>query len=279
MIDSPAYAQHERLQEIRGKYGRSTSEGTSEPSDRIQDGVRSSTPEGEQPSRSTRGRRRQAEPDDTEQLGTEGTVRGNNSRKRRTNTKVDQSSSSTDRDSRTTDGAVQRPGVASNEDKPSGLSTSPNERERLVRQQAQEEAARAVKQEQPSGIKKIIGKFFNKDGSEKKKPGRKVFSEREAEDIREPLINAMRDYFLYADELMFATLRTHPQVMIWRTIDDEDIEKLASVWLTRARINPQAAAHVAMIVDKHLQIQVGMILVPRFIETFKMYVQYGVGIK
>lgn len=88
----------------------------------------------------------------------------------------------------------------------------------------------------------------------------------------------MRDYFLYADELMFATLRTHPQVMIWRTIDDEDIEKLANVWLTRARINPQAAAHVAAIVDKHLQIQVGMILVPRFIETFKMYVQYGVGI-
>lgn len=89
---------------------------------------------------------------------------------------------------------------------------------------------------------------------------------------------ALRDYFLYSDELIFATLKTHPHVEIWRTIDDEDIEKLVSVWLTRAKLNPRAAAHVALVVDKHLQIQVAVILVPRFIETFKMYMQYGIGI-
>lgn len=303
MMDNAGYGDNDLMQEIREKYGtRPDLEGTTETSRAIQDGVRSSITESGQPGGSSQ------ESSGTSSRGKEevgrkprkvrrdlGTPRGSYRRKGRANQKVDQHNSRVNYDSRSANGKIQlderessfvtKEDYAKEEDKPAGLATKPNAKERRIRQeQEQEQAARAAA-ESARAEEQAAPHFFawlrhnnKRKTSEKDKPNirTKPLSAKQAEEIRQPLIDAMADYFKYADELMSGTNASGVEAMIFQTIDDEEIGILVDAWLTRAQEDPAVANAVVQAVNLHYKFKVGLILLPRFYKAFQFYVDNGI---
>lgn len=161
-------------------------------------------------------------------------------------------------------------------DKPTGLAPKPHPKEQQARQQQQA----SIEPKKGSLLSLLKPGSKNKKSSEEKAPLRtKPLSAQEAEAMRGPLLAALLDYFKYADEFIYATNKAHKQVSIWSSIDEEDAGVLVDVWLSRARQSAKSASHVVYVVGKHEQLRVGIILLPRFYETFRVYMENGVGIR
>jgi len=284
------------MQEIREKYGtRPDLEGTTETSRAIQDGVRSSIPESGQPGGSSV-RREQADGRKARKARRDaGIARGSYKRKGRSGSKVDQGNRRVNSDSRPVDRKVQldereqsfvKEEHAKEEDKPAGLVAKPNAKERRIRQeQEQEQAARAAA-ESARAEEQAAPHFFRwlrlnnkrKDSKgEKDKPNirTKPLSTKEAEEIRQPLIDALGDYFHYTDELMSGTSANGAQAQIWGMIDDEEIGILVDAWLGRAQKDARVAHYAVKAVNVHYELKVAVILAPRFYNTFRFYVDNG----
>lgn len=89
----------------------------------------------------------------------------------------------------------------------------------------------------------------------------------------------MLDYSKYADDFIYATNKKHEQVQIWSGIDGEDAELIADVFLRRARRSAKVAAGITGAVEKHEDLRVAVIILPRMIQTFMVYFQNGIGVK
>jgi len=294
MIDKPKYSEMGLMEEIRQKYGteRATVEGASEASGALQDGLRSGESESGQPSNTSIGRDESHGRKPRKTRRDIGVTRGSYKRKGRANSKVTQVSSGVDRSDRSTNGAIQlnerEPSIiAEREDyaekeKPSGIAAKPNAKERKIREE--QEAAEAAKRaaaaetEKPQSFFAWIRPNNNrKAGKDEKASIRtKPLSSKEAEDIRQPLIDAVGDYFHYLDELGSGTSANGAQMMIWGTIDDEEIGMLIDAWLARAQKDPRYARYAVIAVNKHYELKVAMILAPRFYQTFRFYVDNGI---
>jgi hypothetical protein len=295
MIDQAAY-EGDLIQEIRSEYGteRTASEGASEATGTLQSKLRSSISKSRQPSRAAKGSKRSPARSKRGSTRTARTIKGSDSGKRRTGTKIDKGDSSINGDSRSVDDAIQHSGVEHAEPetereeekpaKPAGLDARPNAREQQIRQEQAEQQAAAAAQQQASRQKKNFFSWLRADhrgkaSSEKESARSRPFSEREAEEIRPALLAALLDYFKYADELIYATNKAHQHVTIFSSIDDEDAGVLVDAWLARARQSAKSASHVVFMVNKHMELRVGIILIPRFYEMFRVYVDNGISVR
>lgn len=187
--------------------------------------------------------------------------------------------------------------------KPGGLATIPSKREQKLRQ---EEARRKNAEKQrafrsrkkaekaastPDDVSEISSATSEKPArrslldvlpkiEKAEKAVRKAFSEAEARAMKPMLVSAMLDYFSYADELLYATVKGHPRVEIWSSIDDEECGILADALIARGKRSAAGAAQIQAMVDVHKNLKVGMILAPRFYQTFRVYMDNGgMGLK
>ncbi len=293
MIDNPRYSEMEIMQEIREKYGteRAIAEGVAETSGTVQDGIRSGEPEGGQPGESTSGRDQTDGRRARKTRRDIGVTRGSYRRKGRTDTapaKERRSFNSGDGSAngeifsnQRESGRIEKEDYAK-EEKPAGIDARLNTKERKIRQEqeAAEQAKHAEqdKTSQPQSFFSWIraGNKGKANGKEEKAGIRtKPLSAKEAEEIRQPLIDALADYFKYGDELMSGTSANGVQAMIWSSIDDEELGILIDAWLARARVDSTAAYYAVAAVNNHYKLKIGLILAPRFYQTFKFYVDNG----
>jgi hypothetical protein len=286
MIDVPAYEQNELLKGIREEYGTggAASEGASEAPRAVQDKLRPSSSKSGKSSGKTVTGSRGATANKRGATATKRSAKGSHSGKGRASTAPHKSNSSTDSSNRSTDNEI--PGAAVDEipapeEKPSGLAAKPNSKEQKIRHEQEQQAAAAstaASQDQsPKNFFTWIRSNHRRkaDGKEKEPIRTKPLSEREAEEIKPALLAALLDYFMYADELIYATNKAHNHVQIWASIDEEEANILVDVWLTRAKRDAKAASHVVTAVNRHMEVKVGLILAPRFYQTFRAYVDGG----
>lgn len=294
MIDNnPTYHENSIMQEIREKYGteRTTFEGTSETSGIVQDGIRPGESESGQPGGTDSGREDQVGRKPRKARRDAGLTRGSYKRKGRTNTTPSQVSSRPNSSYRSTDREIQPDqresasfigeDYAKEEEKPAGLATKSNAKERKIREEQERAARESATTESPPAQNFFAWLRPNNRGKTgkdtKEKPGirNKPLSHKEAEEIRDPLIAAMGDYFHYADELMSGTSANGAEAAIWGSIDDEEIGILIDAWLARAKQDSRAAYFAVQAVNGHYKLKIGLILAPRFYQTFQFYVDNG----
>jgi hypothetical protein len=225
-------------------------------------------------------------------LGDEGLGGNGDSRFPFSDGQTDESDSGSYQDSTGIEGDVEttRP-VKGTEKKPGGLNIVPSKREKKVRSEEARKRANAEKQrafrarkkaaavsdvetsDAPPARRSVLDLLPKIEKAEK--AVRKAFTEAEAKAIKPMLVSAMMDYFSYADELLYATVKGHPRVEIWSSIDDEECGILADVLIARGKKSAAGAAQIQAMVDVHKNLKVGMILAPRFYQTFRLYMDNG----
>lgn len=110
----------------------------------------------------------------------------------------------------------------------------------------------------------------------------KVLTLLEAGSLRGTLVKALREVWRYADEGLSISNQAGVTVgrdvpPIWRSIDAEETGIIVDAMLKAAQKNPYVAVAVRGITEAYTQLEIGIILVPRFIETWKFYQQFGFG--
>lgn len=235
-----------------------------------------------------------------EPSGNAGSGRNGGSRFSRGNGSSDESNGGAYQDSAGIEGTdtTTQP-VEGTDKKPGGLNIVPSKREKRVRDEEARKRANAEKQRAfrarkkaekeggllsvpslPSAQPDAPAKRSLLDalplGKEKvEKAVRKAFTEAEAKAVKPMLVNAMLDYFQYADELLYATVKGHPRVEIWSSIDAEECGILADALIARGKKSAAGAAQIQAMVDVHKNLKVGLILAPRFYQTFRLYMDNG----
>ena len=103
----------------------------------------------------------------------------------------------------------------------------------------------------------------------------KPLTDAEAARLRASFLRSIQTFWEYADEGITATNKQRAEARIWRKIDDVETELLAD-WLID---NAKRSAPVAQMIRGVSRIwdmyAVGLILGPRFVETFRFYSQHG----
>jgi hypothetical protein len=232
--------------------------------------------------------------------GSQGVTRGNGSGYTRTDREIDENNSGINQTQRglgTEDRAVESVEPVDGKAKPGGLNPLPSKRERKLQLTEEEKRLRqndrmkvyrdkkkqtttdqdqaATDQDQAPIKPRSLLDAFKKE----EKSVRKPLSDAEANKIRPQLIAALLDFFSYADEAIYATHKAHKRVAIWSTVDDEEAGILVDAWLARAKVSGIAAAQVTALVEAHRRLKVGLILLPRFYQTFKVYLESGFSLK
>lgn len=273
-----SYGDDPLIQEIRNDRNRQLAKGIANTPEPLQVELGPGTPGSDSASGKNREDRSDSARGDQESGEHLPATNKNARRVRRANAKDDQDSLGADTGNRPANDKIQRnqrKRVSDAKEKPSGLETKPNIREKIEQKSTGEKA----------GIFNAWRPRSDKDKAQKptkpkKEPLRtRPFTESEAEAIKEPLLAALLDYFRYADDLIYATNKKHEQVQIWSSIDYEDAEFLVDVWLRRARTSAKAASHVTAVVHKHEELRVAAIALPRAYQTFMIYFQNGIGVK
>lgn len=110
-------------------------------------------------------------------------------------------------------------------------------------------------------------------------PGReppKVLSEKDANELRVPLKEALAKYSSYFDQFLWALTKGHEQQDIWGSMDDTDLTILADTWIRIGRRNPKQGARVRNVVRYYDEvIGPGLITVPRIVATFQYIIVHG----
>lgn len=116
------------------------------------------------------------------------------------------------------------------------------------------------------------------DKPERMKLVAQVMSTVEANANRERLYNTFVGAFAFIDESLQLLTGSTEKVEIWSSIDDADI----LVMVDRALMNAQKSVAVAQNIRKIIwlwdQVQIGTILMPRFIQTFQLLATKGFSI-
>lgn len=97
----------------------------------------------------------------------------------------------------------------------------------------------------------------------------------EAEELREVYTQALTGVFEFADKAITFTNGAHQEVEIWSTIDEHDIGIIVDVRLSAAQQSVSAARSVKRTIWAWRHAAIGMILGPRFIQTWQVYADSG----
>lgn len=118
---------------------------------------------------------------------------------------------------------------------------------------------------QPKEKRGFLG--FGGSSSAKNEKKGKTLLDKEVEELREPLQEALRDDATYADQLLWWYSQDESKPQIWSNMDDEEIAILADLMLRRAKRNPEAAELVNKVIDGADYFSALVITIPRAIQT------------
>jgi hypothetical protein len=92
----------------------------------------------------------------------------------------------------------------------------------------------------------------------------------EAKALEGPLLSALESDFYYLDQYIWYRTQDPTQAPIWSDMDNEDLQVLTSILLKRGQKSPATAATVRAIVNGSTYVDVGMLMVPRFMKTVQV---------
>lgn len=104
-----------------------------------------------------------------------------------------------------------------------------------------------------------------------------MLTKKEANDLKPRLIESLKFIFRYTDKTIgFTTKKTEAKdVFIWGSIDDEEIEIIATVLVENGQKSKVFSTGVRQITRNHQKMKMGIILAPRLMFTFKHYMENG----
>jgi len=281
MIEQAAYELNPLMQKIRSEHGsRKASEGTSDVGTPVQDEFRSSIGE----SRSTSGASIEGSPRDARDASgletDQRTPKRRDSGKGRTDSTSNQSDGGPNSHLNPISRAFQfkqtNDGGLNEQEKPSGLYTKPNSKERAARESDQSGPS-------PSGQAQSKKNFFSwlrsgdnrKTSKEPRVKRTRPLTEKEIEELKPDLVEALKVSLPLLDEAIYATNKAHNKPYIYASLDDEDIDKLANFWLRRARKSGEVAAAATQFVQYRNDIEILTMMLPTFGQTFMFYKENG----
>jgi hypothetical protein len=89
------------------------------------------------------------------------------------------------------------------------------------------------------------------------------------------LVEALGDALPLLDQVILATNKAHNKPYIYSSLDNEDIDKLASWWLKKARKSSELAAGARQLIAYHEDVEVLTMILPTFGQTFMFYKENG----
>ncbi len=118
-----------------------------------------------------------------------------------------------------------------------------------------------------------VSKFFSRKAKETN-----PFSERDAEKIRPRLVETIKQFGYYWDEMRAPFLRSKEVVIIWGDLDDDEAGILADLWLRRAKKRGISARNIERAVDFYeTKIKLAAIVLPRMVREWRTYMSEGVS--
>jgi hypothetical protein len=107
-----------------------------------------------------------------------------------------------------------------------------------------------------------------------------VMTKKEAGEQKERLDNALLVFFKNADKFIGFTTKgkTANDIFIWQSIQKDEIEVISTAMLENAQRSKVIATVTRNITRNYQKLQMGIILIPRFIMTVQNYIQNGIGL-
>ena len=109
--------------------------------------------------------------------------------------------------------------------------------------------------------------LFGFGGDKPKKTGSGALTGKEAAELREPFLSALRDDMGYLDKGLWWYSKDASQPQIWSDMADEELEIIANVLLRRAQRDPATAHFVRNVVEMSENMSLLMVVGPRLLKT------------
>lgn len=109
----------------------------------------------------------------------------------------------------------------------------------------------------------------------KPKAEQKALTEKESKELRPRMVLVLQTVFRYMDFGITATNKAHAEAYIWQTIDPNDCETIAGLLVESGKRSPIMAVAVRKLSLSYKYMQVGIITLPRFLQTYKFYMENG----
>jgi len=270
IVDLPSYEQNPLIADIREKHGRINPERDSSTPTSLQDQLRSNSSEGGQSSgdvleidAGNAGNSSGNEADNR-------TTKRGDSRKRRANSTLDEIDGGIDGNINSIGRAFQF-GKVDIDEKPRGIEAKPH---------AKEQAARGEQQPEVQSKKNFFAWLrSNNNGKATKdrpsKPRGRPLTEAEAERLKPSLIEALRDGLPLLDQAIMATNKRHTKPYLFASLDSEDIDKMATFWIKKARVSGEMAIAARTVIEYKEDVEVLMMVVPLLYQSLAFYHENG----
>lgn len=157
-----------------------------------------------------------------------------------------------------------------------GSSGSRRDRKRGARRIAQTAEQEELK-DKPAGVAlKGLGNLkIPKMPKVKRLTDEKPLTEKESKDLEPKMVEIVKTVFRYFDLAISFTNRERAEANIWRGIDADDCAVIASLFIDVGKKNPAAALVVRKLSTSYRMLQVGIITLPRFVQTYQFYLAHG----
>lgn len=103
----------------------------------------------------------------------------------------------------------------------------------------------------------------------------KPLSNKEGEEMQ-PKIRALLEFiFRHMDKGISISNRNKAEAHVWRSIDDEDLDIIASHLVEMGKASKVVATAVRRMTNSYRLLQIGLITLPKFIQTYQFYAANG----
>jgi hypothetical protein len=100
----------------------------------------------------------------------------------------------------------------------------------------------------------------------------------EASSYQQMMVDGFLEFWKVADDVITHTNKAKQTAIIWQTIDAIATEKLVVVLLGAGQKHPLVAESIRHMAEAFKALQVGAILGPRFVATWRFYMENGIGL-
>jgi hypothetical protein len=107
----------------------------------------------------------------------------------------------------------------------------------------------------------------------------KELSKKESSELQPRIENSLRELFKGMDKVIdFTTKHQITQVNIWSSIEDDEIKIIAVALLETGQRSRVVSTITRRMARDYTKLQIGIITLPRFIQTYKHYMSNGFGL-
>lgn len=103
----------------------------------------------------------------------------------------------------------------------------------------------------------------------------KPLTNKEGDEILPKIKGLLQFLFRHADKGITITNRNRAEAHIWSAIDDEDIDIIASHLVEMGKASKIVATAVRRMTNSYRLLQIGLITLPKFIQTYQFYAANG----